>query len=113
MTTYPDALNDGQYARFMREQDSADRKAEAIDEIADEIEGDLETFDEWGEAGITTCTADLWEPLTEALCAADAPKSLESARELIEATIKRIRRAEAEALAPKVYAGRKRRWGEA
>lgn len=113
MTTYPDALNDGQYARFMREQDSADRKAEAIDEIADEIEGDLETFGEFGEDGITSDMTDLWEPLTEALCAAEAPKSLAAARELFEATVKRIRRAEAEALAPQVYAGRMRRWGDA
>lgn len=94
-------------------EEAQDRKNEAIDAIADEIEGDLETFGEFGEFGITRDMTDLWEPLTEALCAAEAPKSLAAARELFEATVKRIRRAEAEALAPKVYAGRKRRWGEA
>ena len=94
-------------------EEAQDRKNEAIDAIADEIEGDLETFGEFSEDGITSDMTDLWEPLTEALCAADAPKSIEAARELFEATIKRIRRAEAEALAPQVYAGRCRRWGDA
>ena len=56
-----------------------------------------ETFGEFGEFGITRDMTDLWEPLTEALCAAEAPKSLAAARELFEATVKRIRRAEAEA----------------
>lgn len=94
-------------------EEAKDRKNEAIDAIADEIEGDLETFGEFGELGITRDMTDLWEPLTEALCAAEAPKSLAAARELFESTIKRLRRAEAEALAPQVYAGRMRRWGDA
>ena len=112
MNADPTAFYSAQLGAHLAREEAQDRKNEAIDAIADEIEGDLETFDEFGEGGITTSTADLWEPLTEALCAAEAPKTIAAARELIESTIKRVRRAEAEALAPQVYAERKRRWGE-
>ena len=112
-TADPTGFYNAQLGAHLAQEEARERRAEAIDAIADEIEGDLETFGEFGEFGITRDMTDLWEPLTEALCAAEAPKSLAAARELFEATVKRIRRAEAEALAPKVYAGRKRRWGEA
>ena len=109
----PDALNDGQYARFMREQDAADRKAEAINEIADEIDSDLLTFQHFAEGEKVLCDmGDLWGSLTEALVNLEAPKNLLDARSAFDKTFSRICRDKAEELAPAVLKLRQRRLRE-
>lgn len=114
MSTYePDALNDGQYARYMREQDAAERLADAIDEIESEIKGDLLTFQRFAENGVVFCDmGDLWGSLTEALVNLEAPKNLLDARSAFDKTFSRICREQAEELAPAVLELRQRRIAE-
>lgn len=111
MSTYePDALNDGQYARYMREQDAAERLADAIDEIESEIKGDLLTFQRFAENGVVFCDmGDLWESLTQALGDLEAPKSIRDARAAFDETFSRVCREQAEELAPAVLELRQHR----
>ena len=101
---------------YLASEDKAARKQDAIEAIESEIIASVTEYGDFGDGDIQITAADVWQAVTESLYDTNdtnAPKTLAEARERFDAAIKQAVAEFAEHAAPKVYAGRVRRWGAA